>query len=1103
MKTTAKLKSLWMRSILGLTAILFFPSAPLRAQSFDPATLRPAGYHLDGVAYWSTPYFANALHGGHGWLGYYGTEWGSPLDIRSAQFDSRGFPRYLLSGQKLRAVVTGLHMNYDQRPATWPVRDGLLRGKVVVAWRGQADVRLNTGSFVASESSGAATGLLTDGRRTYLLTGSQAPGWIDVLAVASPLTDLAVWLPHPDDPATTVRENETSSLEGHLFHPWLLRRIAESDWAFLRFMGWSETNASPEQDWLDRRPPGHAFMNGVINRRAPASGFAGDRNTGVAWEHAVALGNAAGRDIWITIPHLATDDTIARLARLIRFGSDGTSPYSVPVSDPVYPPLRSDLRVFLEFSNEIWSEGNSFPQGNWAQSQADALGISKARFNARQFCRVWRIFQEVFGDTTRLVRVAAVWTGLESYTRDFLGELGRHGPTLNPPVRPDVLALTTYFGNGMQDWVHQRGWTAGKLFNDPYWTSPTHAEHLETALREWTRRLLSGDAAQGGGFDQTGVGGGFSASFTQLGQEILGYPLPLIAYEGGPSIYTDYLDGGAVNASGIPTDDHVTTFMESLNRQPGMRTVYDIHLNMARSKGLWTHTPFVDTSSWGKFGQWGHLEYLDQPNAAAPKWQAVVDWNGQTAALRHPARPAGTVPRFVTEPTLPAAEIGQPYSQDIVVAGGEGARVLGVVGAALGAGLQVEAVPGDPDRIRVRGSLTETTKNHLYLRVTDGDGDPAWRIFSFDAVGGPGTLVQSDFTGVSPALHRPWTHTFVLSPSVAFSGWDIGRAAGGGSGVRADAGDNGFVHSVDAPGSADEPLSQALAEDEYLKCTLTPIAGPLDLRGAEVRFRTRRIDWHSPRSHALFSSLAGFHEAAALGVTAPVDKDDTDEHEHVFRLPSTSAYASVSGPVEFRLYAALAQWGGHRTSLTAFKLTATAPSSSNEPPVITQQPASVLVSAGQPASFSVVATDAGPLTYQWYRSGAPISGATAATFSIPSVKTTDAGTYTVAVTDSGGLSVTSAPAILSLDLVPAVTTTSLPAGRLRQPYSFSLQASGGNPPLTWKLASGSLPSGLTLSSSGVISGIPKTAVTRTFTIRVTDSDGDRASRTLRLTITRS
>src|SRR6185369_2322799 len=53
-------------------------------------------------------------------------------------------------------------------------------------------------------------------------------------------------------------------------------------------------------------------------------------------------------------------------------------------------------------------------------------------------------------------------------------------------------------------------------------------------------------------------------------------------------------------------------------------------------------------------------------------------------------------------------------------------------------------------------------------------------------------------------------------------------------------------------------------------------------------------------------------------------------------------------------------------------------------------------------------------------------------------------------------------------------------------YSQTLAASGGSPPYTWTVAIGSLPSGLSLSASGTISGTPGSPGTSSFTVKVTD-----------------
>ncbi|HTL51381.1 MAG TPA: immunoglobulin domain-containing protein, partial [Planctomycetota bacterium] len=72
-------------------------------------------------------------------------------------------------------------------------------------------------------------------------------------------------------------------------------------------------------------------------------------------------------------------------------------------------------------------------------------------------------------------------------------------------------------------------------------------------------------------------------------------------------------------------------------------------------------------------------------------------------------------------------------------------------------------------------------------------------------------------------------------------------------------------------------------------------------------------------------------------------------------------------------------------------------------PSIVTQPADQSVTAGQPATFSVVAAGAGPLQYQWYRFGAPVSGATGASYTTPATVTADNGTqYTVKVSNQHG-----------------------------------------------------------------------------------------------------
>lgn len=89
----------------------------------------------------------------------------------------------------------------------------------------------------------------------------------------------------------------------------------------------------------------------------------------------------------------------------------------------------------------------------------------------------------------------------------------------------------------------------------------------------------------------------------------------------------------------------------------------------------------------------------------------------------------------------------------------------------------------------------------------------------------------------------------------------------------------------------------------------------------------------------------------------------------------------------------------------------------------------------------------------------------------------------------------------NIALAPGVTTGSaLPPGRIGVAYSQTLAAAATGATPTWTVASGTLPAGITLSSAGVLSGIPTAVGTSSFTIQTSAGAASFASKTLSLTI---
>ncbi len=82
----------------------------------------------------------------------------------------------------------------------------------------------------------------------------------------------------------------------------------------------------------------------------------------------------------------------------------------------------------------------------------------------------------------------------------------------------------------------------------------------------------------------------------------------------------------------------------------------------------------------------------------------------------------------------------------------------------------------------------------------------------------------------------------------------------------------------------------------------------------------------------------------------------------------------------------------------------------------------------------------------------------------------------------------------------SISSTTLTSGTVSTAGSQTLTASGGTAPYTWKVLAGFLPPGTTFSSTGTLSGTPTRAGTYTFTVQVTDVNGNSAVRTLSITI---
>lgn len=313
--------------------------------------------------------------------------------------------------------------------------------------------------------------------------------------------------------------------------------------------------------WMLGEGPGEIAPRRWSGRPTPRDAIWTSR--GAPAEVMVALANRVQADPWFTMPHAADDDYVRRFAELVRNSLD---------------PGR---RVYLEYSNEVWND--VYPQTAYARKRGLALGLSKdpgealLRFYAKRAVEMFAIWEQVLG-RERLVRVLSFQSdGLPEYSDEVALSFG------DTRDHVDALAIGPYFGTELAAdaaaAAKTKAMTLDELFHE-----------LETAALPKARAEMLAHAA--------------------VARK---YGLPMIAYEGGQHLW---------NMSGQESAE-INSLYHKANRDPRMGTLYARYLRdwAAAGGGLFVH--LLDCANVPDAGNWGALEYLTQPRAEAPKFDAL------------------------------------------------------------------------------------------------------------------------------------------------------------------------------------------------------------------------------------------------------------------------------------------------------------------------------------------------------------------------------------------------------------------------------------------------------------------------------------------------
>ena len=493
-------------------------------------------------------------------------------------------------GMEYEELVTGGHLDKNGWPIRMPKELSSI-GTLVLTDMPEAAISLK-GRYVLRykgtgviEVAGRAENVRY-GKGEVSFEYAPGPGSVDIRVQRINTTN-------PPRAITVTKEENVKRLQGGaVFNPAWTARLGA--FRALRFMDWLETNNAILTSW-DARPE--------VDDVSYASG--------VPVEIIVRLANELEKDAWVNMPHLADDAFVRAFAETVR------------------DTLDPKLRVYVEFSNEVWNW--QFDQARWADVTARARWDEKDKWMQAYGARaaeVARIWTDVFGDQAegRLVNVISSQTGWLGLEIDALSAPLAVKEGLEAPVTAfDAYAVTGYFGGILgvaeregllKNWLEESLRAAEAAAQADGLSGQVETEYIAAhrydvavtlAGRELRDGALSGDKADTL-IDLLGRVWPYHAAVARANG------LDLIMYEGGSHV---------VGIGPQVEDADLTAFFHHFNYSDEMGALYTTLLEGWTAVGGQLFTAYSDVYAPTKWGSWGAMRHLDDAN---PRMDALVTY---------------------------------------------------------------------------------------------------------------------------------------------------------------------------------------------------------------------------------------------------------------------------------------------------------------------------------------------------------------------------------------------------------------------------------------------------------------------------------------------
>ena len=470
----------------------------------------------------------------------------------------------------------------------------------------------------------------------------------------------------------------------------------------------------------------------------------------------------------------------------------------------------------------------------------------------------------------------------------------------------------------------------------------------------------------------------------------------------------------------------------------------------------------------------GTVTYTNNGDGAASDSFVIADASAQPFTVSVVIG-AATSLITVSPASLPTPHVGTAYSRTLSANGGTAPYSYAVTSGSLPPGLSLSGatVSGTPSQA---GGYTAT------IIVTDDVGTTETKSYTVNVPVPTLTIAPppaADLnTAYSYALNAntagaltPYTYVLLsgsLPPGLSLSGGVI-------SGTPTAAGTYSFVlHAVDSspniPGVSPGPYASNVSLSITVQ-NVPPTAGSVSATVA-----------HNSTNNPITLNITGDPATSVAVATAAAHGTATASGTSITYTPTTG----YGGPDSFTYTAT----NGAGTSAPA-----TVTITVSQPAILYTPAAPPRPIAGTAYNHSIANASGGTAPYTYAVStGALPAGLTLATGGTISGKATAVGTFAFAVvatdSSSGTGPFNSMPANVTLMVdapVIRLAPTTVPGGTANTAYSQTVTATGGTTPYTYAVTGGALPTGLTLSAVGVLSGTPTQAGSFFITVTAADS----------------